>query len=77
MTVSRRPSLAAAVSEVTGPGVTVRTGRGGRRRRGRSHITEDLAFLNIFLAAFGFIALFVGAFLILEHLLDAHLAAHP
>jgi ABC-type antimicrobial peptide transport system permease subunit len=55
--------LASAVSQVTGPGVTVRTGDEVADDAAQS-FTEDLAFLNIFLAAFGFIALFVGAFLI-------------
>lgn len=55
--------LAQAVRAVTGPGVTVRTGEQAADDAAAS-FTEDLNFLNIFLAAFGFISLFVGAFLI-------------
>ncbi len=55
--------LATDIRAVVGSDVQVRTGEEAADDAADA-ITDDLQFLNVFLAAFGFIALFVGAFLI-------------
>ncbi len=57
--------LAAAISAVTGPEVTVTTGEEAADDAAAS-ITDALSFFNIILLVFALIALFVGSFLILN-----------